>query len=115
VDAADRGWVKDKLGRAHEPSYPKRLEQLLEHAGSGAGVMTMSNALGGPKVFCSTVAKYRNCIAHSDRMDKVDPLKMWYLDLTLNALLRLIFLRELGWDEERCHSAAMRHNMRWIN
>ncbi|MGB3441282.1 MAG: HEPN domain-containing protein [Actinophytocola sp.] len=61
------------------------------------------------------VAEYRNCIAHSDRMDKVDPLKMWHLDLTLNALLRLVFLRELGWDEDRCHSAAMRHNMSWIN
>jgi hypothetical protein len=98
-DGDDLTWLKDKLQQAgNGPSLTKRIEHVLEVNAQLLGI-TEDRQSG----FVSDVVNTRNFLVHLDGTRKKKGVRdIGLIDLTdkVEALARLCFLREVGFDDE---------------
>jgi len=92
-----RGWLKEKLKYAYEPSFPERLHELIDYAGPA-----VEYSIGNRRRWISRVAAARNGLAHPGAKSRRDPLKLVRLEQTTRMLVEVVLLRELGFGEEAC-------------
>ncbi len=87
-------WLRKTLQFSHRITFEERLRQLINHAGPA-----VNSFIGDPDKWVTLVKKLRNQFAHAPRTRhplENDVRKLSRLSATIDALLRLILLREMG-------------------
>ena len=105
-----RDWLKAKLAFSHQLTFAERLGQLIDHAGPAVYPF-----IGDRVKWIKYVKNIRNQIAHALRERysfESDVAKLARLTATVEVLLRIVLLRELGFTDEQCAEMAER-NPRW--
>jgi len=106
----DVEWVQKALAYAHQPSFARRLDGLLAHVGVAAAQVVTG---GDSTKWLEDVKETRNRIAHSRSTADLDSAKLARLFFSLDLLLRLILLSELGFGESELCSVADRDRRLW--
>ncbi|MFI9381222.1 HEPN domain-containing protein [Kutzneria sp. NPDC052558] len=108
TESGDVQWLHGAVGRAHEPSFSKRLGELFEFVGQPAQAI----ANGDVQQFCADVVELRNDIAHANPITQTD-WDMRRLQVGVDLLMRLVALRELGFTDHELYRAtdAVRTNI----
>ncbi|WP_157360707.1 HEPN domain-containing protein [Amycolatopsis thermoflava] len=105
-----RDWLKAKLAFSHAPTFADRLQQLIDHAGS-----CIDPFIGDRDKWVRLVKDVRNQIAHARRerhIVETEVVKQVRLTATIDVLLRVILLRELGFTDDQCVNMVQR-NPQW--
>lgn len=102
----DQQWARSRMGQSFGPTFPIRLQELVEHVGSGALVLVSGPPVGTVESVSEVAAEYRNRIAHSRDIATIDMRLLADLDWRIRGLMRLVLYRELGHSEQQCHQYA---------
>jgi ApeA-like protein/HEPN superfamily Apea-like protein len=95
-----RHWLQDALLSSHKIEFEQRLHQLIDHAGPSVGPF-----VGDRDKWATLVKKLRNQFAHGAQKRhpiEDDVRKLSRLSATIDALLRLVLLREIGFSDDQC-------------
>jgi hypothetical protein len=93
-----KSWLKQKLGRANEPSLRERLEELVDHVGEIAEPL-----IGDKHEFAKSVADNRNYRTHFDKSLKKrvsTPPALRRITDVLTVLIEACLLMEMGMDRD---------------
>jgi hypothetical protein len=106
VPAQHQDWLRETLRFSHKMSFEQRLRQLIEHAGP-----TADSFVGDHDKWTVLVKQLRNQYAHGAQKRRPiedDVSKLSRLSATIDALLRLVLLREMGFSDEQCMAMTNR-------
>ena len=103
-DRADRAWLKQQLAYSHLPTFADRLNQLLDQAG-----VAFVPYRGSRRQLVKVIKDMRNMIAHTRDDLERDPSAMFRLASTLDLLLRIVLLREMGISDKFCDARVSCH------
>jgi hypothetical protein len=112
-EEADREWVRSRLGQLFGPNFETRLRELRELVGDCGYLYTEGGGLGGLEAWSKLAAEYRNRIAHSRDIEGINLAHLIHLEWSISGLLRLVLLRQLGFDNDEAHRIAMIHMRRF--
>ncbi|MFL6127249.1 HEPN domain-containing protein [Actinophytocola sp.] len=103
VDAAPKQhqkWLQNALLFSHRTDFEQRLHALIDHAG-----LALHPFLGDRDKWVTLVKKLRNQFAHAPRSRhplESDVRKLSRLSATIDVLLRIVLLREMGFSNDQC-------------
>src|SRR6266704_5086889 len=92
-----REWLLRALAHSHEPSFPERIRQLVEHAGEAVAYQ-----LGDLDMWTGLVGKARNNIAHARGLSAADVVGTVRLMQSMQMLAEVILVREIGISKDQC-------------
>ena len=112
VPEAHSSWLKASLQSSHRLTFAQRLDQLIDRAGSAVHPF-----VGDRAKWIKCVKDIRNQIAHALRERysfETDVVKLAWLTATVDVLLRIVLLRELGFSDAECVTMADK-NRQWTH
>jgi hypothetical protein len=111
----DRSWLADRLQRSNEPSLLHRINNIID-----TNAHLLQTTVDQQRSFVKSVRDTRNFLVHLDserRDDAINGLELIDATDKLEALARISFLREIGFDEqdlEKLFSAPERSYMKHV-
>ncbi|RIE09261.1 hypothetical protein SMC3_08950 [Candidatus Cryosericum hinesii] len=98
VAEEDRSWLTERLQRSNEPSLLYRISSIID-----TNAELLQTTVDQQSSFVKSVRDTRNVLIHLDsrrRNDAVNGLELINATDKLEALARISFLREIGFDEQ---------------
>ncbi|MCE5193587.1 hypothetical protein LLF88_06620 [bacterium] len=95
----DRSWLAERLQRSNEPSLLHRINSVID-----SNAELLQTTVDQQRSFVESVRDTRNFLVHLDnrrRNDVVTGLELINATDKLEALARISFLREIGFDDQR--------------
>jgi hypothetical protein len=103
-NSKDRKWLKYQLKYSHNFEYADRLRDLIATAGPAFEPYIGSD----PERWIVRVKKYRNIVAHAGEGRDEDLEVVALIAQTVQLLLRIVLLKQLGFTDDQCKSMTDR-------